>query len=91
MTKKIKYESVDDVVESCLLKKESFSAPSFYKVTYGDSVVVNCCSLTYNKRNKTEPLRVNCAYLKFIDVVEDRKSTRLNSSHTDISRMPSSA
>ena len=25
------------------------------------------------------------------DIVEDRKSTRLNSSHTDISRMPSSA
>ena len=27
----------------------------------------------------------------FIDGEEDRKSTRLNSSHTDISRMPSSA
>ena len=26
-----------------------------------------------------------------IDIDEDRKSTRLNSSHTDISRMPSSA
>ena len=26
-----------------------------------------------------------------IDTIEDRKSTRLNSSHTDISRMPSSA
>ena len=26
-----------------------------------------------------------------IDCTEDRKSTRLNSSHTDISRMPSSA
>ena len=25
------------------------------------------------------------------DVITDRKSTRLNSSHTDISRMPSSA
>ena len=28
---------------------------------------------------------------KFEDFVRDRKSTRLNSSHTDISRMPSSA
>ena len=26
-----------------------------------------------------------------LDVLKDRKSTRLNSSHTDISRMPSSA
>ena len=26
-----------------------------------------------------------------VGVIEDRKSTRLNSSHTDISRMPSSA
>ena len=30
-------------------------------------------------------------YVVFIDEFEDRKSTRLNSSHTDISRMPSSA
>ena len=27
----------------------------------------------------------------FVDIPPDRKSTRLNSSHTDISRMPSSA
>ena len=27
----------------------------------------------------------------FVEVTEDRKSTRLNSSHTDSSRMPSSA
>ena len=32
----------------------------------------------------------NCC-LSDIDVDKDRKSTRLNSSHTDISRMPSSA
>ena len=42
--------------------------------------------------------RVNLLMVKAIDVVcrgldydLDRKSTRLNSSHTDISRMPSSA
>ena len=28
---------------------------------------------------------------KFLRIIIDRKSTRLNSSHTDISRMPSSA
>ena len=33
----------------------------------------------------------NDKYIKLIDAVSDRKSTRLNSSHTDISRMPSSA
>ena len=38
-----------------------------------------------NKDKKTEFL------LRYIAEVEDRKSTRLNSSHTDISRMPSSA
>ena len=31
------------------------------------------------------------ARLNYFDIYEDRKSTRLNSSHTDISRMPSSA
>ena len=30
-------------------------------------------------------------YTYLRDVLKDRKSTRLNSSHTDISRMPSSA
>ncbi len=44
------------------------------------------------------PIGINNAYLYIIDKniekpedIEDRKSTRLNSSHTDISRMPSSA
>ena len=30
-------------------------------------------------------------YPGFVEGIQDRKSTRLNSSHTDISRMPSSA
>ena len=34
---------------------------------------------------------VNNAGIYFATPIEDRKSTRLNSSHTDISRMPSSA
>ena len=37
----------------------------------------------------SEELRIEMEWLK--SVGEDRKSTRLNSSHTDISRMPSSA
>ena len=31
------------------------------------------------------------SYAAYLDISQDRKSTRLNSSHTDISRMPSSA
>ena len=34
---------------------------------------------------------VDYLFLEVNDAFEDRKSTRLNSSHTDISRMPSSA
>ena len=34
---------------------------------------------------------IDLDYLKVVDKPADRKSTRLNSSHTDISRMPSSA
>ena len=36
-------------------------------------------------------LRDECAKFNNVYFLEDRKSTRLNSSHTDISRMPSSA
>ena len=35
--------------------------------------------------------RKSCCTLDAADDARDRKSTRLNSSHTDISRMPSSA
>ena len=31
------------------------------------------------------------SFLEMLDVVKDRKSTRLNSSHSSVSRMPSSA
>ena len=41
-------------------------------------------------RPQTDALAVDIMGLRFPNPV-DRKSTRLNSSHTDISRMPSSA
>ena len=41
--------------------------------------------------NTAEMLKSHPEMAKFITWVKDRKSTRLNSSHTDISRMPSSA
>ena len=42
------------------------------------------------KKYQTQAL-VLCPTRELADQVRDRKSTRLNSSHTDISRMPSSA
>ena len=41
--------------------------------------------------NSLFPKAVDSAYVRPGEVSKDRKSTRLNSSHTDISRMPSSA
>ena len=43
----------------------------------------------YERMN--EALKVQRSYDKMVEDGRDRKSTRLNSSHTDISRMPSSA
>ena len=40
---------------------------------------------------KQDPKKFEDVMAKFPEAVTDRKSTRLNSSHTDISRMPSSA
>ena len=46
-------------------------------------------AIHYNSGRKNQPfIAINCAA---IPRELDRKSTRLNSSHTDISRMPSSA
>ena len=42
-------------------------------------------------REGTEPDILHLAGTPFDQAITDRKSTRLNSSHTDISRMPSSA
>ena len=60
---------------------------------------VHCasCGTTFETRSTKDDLRVEiCSqchpfYTGKQRLVEDRKSTRLNSSHTDISRMPSSA
>ena len=41
--------------------------------------------------NRLSPLALNFLICKFARLLVDRKSTRLNSSHTDSSRMPSSA
>ena len=42
-----------------------------------------------DEKKRDEDIRWNI--MRIFDLIEDRKSTRLNSSHTDISRMPSSA
>ena len=54
--------------------------------------------INYSHTLATDPLRTFRFYAEFSETSDgvfndkiDRKSTRLNSSHTDISRMPSSA
>ena len=46
-----------------------------------------------NKKSRIEidALQLRAVKRRFLALNKDRKSTRLNSSHTDISRMPSSA
>ena len=44
-----------------------------------------------NARTAADAIRQREFDLVLLDINLDRKSTRLNSSHTDISRMPSSA
>ena len=63
------------------------------------SIVASVATYNMNDRNNmaknidsaiqrgVDPISVKCSY----ETNPDRKSTRLNSSHTDISRMPSSA
>ena len=49
------------------------------------------CVDSFGEEVKKEwSVKVPCFVKRFVDFL-DRKSTRLNSSHTDISRMPSSA
>ena len=43
------------------------------------------------RKDLAEKVNIDTRYLANIENEGDRKSTRLNSSHTDISRMPSSA
>ena len=51
-----------------------------------------CSSDGYTIRGKIAGLDNPYVYLlRYTGEVEDRKSTRLNSSHTTVSRMPSSA
>ena len=56
------------------------------KISYGEYGIV-AMEPAWIKSNQIEAARV--AMTRYIK--RDRKSTRLNSSHTDISRMPSSA
>ena len=64
--------------------KTPLSAEEIEKLRVGDKVLIN--GILYTARDAAHK-RIKEA----IDKGEDRKSTRLNSSHTDISRMPSSA
>ena len=47
--------------------------------------------LEYEVKTSVRPNMSNPQHVKINDVIQDRKSTRLNSSHSGQSRMPSSA
>ena len=53
----------------------------------GEIAVINTCGFIGDAKEESINMILEFAQAK----EEDRKSTRLNSSHTDISRMPSSA
>ena len=48
-------------------------------------------SVVYSSMIEGNPIDLDTYYKYYTSGMKDRKSTRLNSSHTDISRMPSSA
>ena len=53
---------------------------------------LNASSSLFKKMFNNKNFKSNArSYLKNIGLLEDRKSTRLNSSHIPLSRMPSSA
>jgi len=56
---------------------------------YVDESLTKDDAIVFNAGSHTQTVRMK--YLDFARMVQDRKSTRLNSSHTTISRMPSSA
>ena len=62
----------------------------------GDDIVgieigTSCAESTYLLLEKCPNIKKIYTIDPYLQFEEDRKSTRLNSSHTDISRMPSSA
>ena len=69
--------------------KHSQAFPSFGSERTG-APVVSFCRISESKIRLREPIQEPDVIL-IQDPTLDRKSTRLNSSHTDISRMPSSA
>ena len=62
----------------------------FVSASAGCFMKCDFCYLTM-KEMKYQKLTTNQVLQNLKDAISDRKSTRLNSSHTDISRMPSSA
>ena len=73
------------------LTKTSTSWVGLVNSAVEDDVTLQVTSRDYPDQTRTVVLHVTPTPLAINVVVEDRKSTRLNSSHIPLSRMPSSA
>ena len=77
---------VDSSVTAWLLKQQGFEVVGLFMKNWEDDDDGEYCSTRQDLIDA-----VSVADVIGIEIEADRKSTRLNSSHTDISRMPSSA
>ena len=67
--------------------KETFLSDKYKNIF----VLGDASNIPASKAGSVAHFAIDLFAENFVEYVEDRKSTRLNSSHTDISRMPSSA
>ena len=88
--------SIFSFAQKAELKKEISKITEGKKATVAVSVLGIDFPFQYNNNNAEKKLPMQSVFkyhiaLAVLDLVEDRKSTRLNSSHLKLSRMPSSA
>ena len=90
---RIKNNQITDSTVNAAAKLQDYSVTAgklANNITYGSDLTVSG-NLTVNGNTTTIDTNITTIEDPVILLARDRKSTRLNSSHTDISRMPSSA
>ena len=88
-----------NLLPNCMAAQRAYEAGAFEALLIRDGVALECSATSFfavfNGEVRTAPatnyILPSITRNAAIGVCADRKSTRLNSSHTDISRMPSSA